>query len=81
MKQLWTIDLGNMAVRVKLVLYSGTQLGAVRYANRLWRERTSGVSRLALSRPGCHPIRLIKTVRGKTVRLRAMQFSFGFMYV
>lgn len=74
-KELWTIDLGNMAYRVSLVLYKGTQLGAVRYAKRLWRKRTNEVTHVSVRRPGCSPIRVVKLENNRTVELRGMRFG------
>lgn len=74
-KELWTIDIGNVAYRCALVLYKGTRLGAVRYAKRLWRSRNSETTHVSLRRPGCSPVLLMKQENGETIELRGMRFG------
>ena len=52
MRELWTIDVGNDTARERLILYYGSQLGAIRRAKREWRK-LGRMERVSVSRPGC----------------------------
>ena len=54
----WWIEVGNAALVTERLAYQGSRLGAVRFAARRWRARTSAETSLVLLHPGCQPTRV-----------------------
>ena len=57
------IEVGDDARVHSLVVYTGTERGAIRAALKRWRAREEGETCLVLRRPNCRPIRFMEATK------------------